>query len=139
MTKKLLTIACLTCLSAVCHAGGPAYRVFPQLNALSVNYHVLSGEISTTLYAVNHESFPIICDAVMNNNKQEKNRGRETHVEPGHTAAFTFKHRRWIESIELYLICERAKDAPPAASGQPAAGTPDSNGSEVPIEDLGSP
>jgi hypothetical protein len=107
--KSLLMIGLLA--SHPVYANGPNYQVFPQLNALSVNYHVEAKNKQTTIYATNHEKFPIICDAMMNTNKQEKSKGRETLIDPEKTVAFSFPHGSAITDVRVYLMCEASKDA----------------------------
>lgn len=99
------TVIALALVTAPTLAAPPAYQVFPQLNALAISYHVKSSELQSILYATNHESKPVLCDALMETSKQEKSRGKETLVEPGQTIPFTFRHRLSIEKISLFLIC----------------------------------
>jgi endonuclease I len=109
MHKKTFILICLLATLET-HADGPTYQVFPQLKNLKVNYHVETKKKQTTIYATNHESFAIICDAAMNTNKQDKSKGRETRIEPTKTTAFSFPHRSAITDVRIYLMCEASKD-----------------------------
>jgi len=110
MRKIFLTIVCLLASLAV-RAEGPSHEVFPQLNALAVNYHIESNEIRSILYVTNHEEFDILCDASLYTDKQEKSKGTETIIHPHKTGAFTFKHRVSIERVKIYLVCEATPEA----------------------------
>lgn len=138
MIKLALLIAALSGLSAV-HAEAPDYQVLPQLNGLSVNYHVQNNTLNTTLYATNHEQFAIVCDAAMTTDKQDKKRGQDKKVEPQTTAAFSFKHGTATKEIKLYLICEPTPEAKAAMESQATSkSTPSQKIEEhqVIIEDL---
>lgn len=140
MNKKLLVIISLLVSHSVC-ADGPNYQVFPQLNALAVNYHVETRKKQTVIYATNHEKFPIICDAMMNTNKQEKSKGRDTLVEPTKTVVFYFPHGSAITDIRIYLMCESRKDAAitePANNTESVDDTKPTNEKSAPVleEDL---
>jgi hypothetical protein len=109
MYRKTLAVICLFA-SLDAYADGPQYQVFPQLKSLRVSYHVETKTKLTTIYATNHESFPVICDAAMNTNKQDKSKGRETVLEPSQTKAFSFPQRAAVTSVRLFLMCEASED-----------------------------
>lgn len=108
MYKKSFAVICLFA-SLGAYADAPQYEVFAQLKSLRVNYHVDVKLKQTTIYATNHESFPVICDAKMDTNKQEKSKGRETLIEPNQTKSFSFSQRAAVSSVRLYLMCEASK------------------------------
>jgi hypothetical protein len=110
MRRLLLAIACLTTSLTVC-ADGPQYQVQTQLRGLAVNYNVENNNIETILYATNHEKFPVVCDASMNTNRQEKSKGKDTLIAPQKTGAFSFRHGKSITKVQLFLVCEAAKNA----------------------------
>jgi hypothetical protein len=110
MRKTFMTSICLLA-SLAAQAEGPSHEVFPQLNALAVNYHIESNEIRSILYATNHEEFDILCDATLSTDKQEKLKGTETVIHAHTTGAFTFKHRISVERVKIYLVCEATQEA----------------------------
>lgn len=100
----LITLGLLTSLSA--HAEGPNYQVFPQLKNLKISYHVETRKKQTTIYVTNHEKSSVVCDAMLNTNKQEKIKKQETLVAPGKTISFSFIHGIAITDVRIYLMCE---------------------------------
>lgn len=146
MHPKLKSFVMLLIWPAAACAAAPTHMVYAQLNALAVNYHVESNEINSNLYATNHEDFPVACDASMSTNKQEDTRGKEIRIEPHNTHVFSFKHRRSITHIKLYLVCEAIPEAG-TAEKKPADHKKSFQAGEmlpkdhadpvVPVEDLG--
>lgn len=114
MLRHILPLISGLLVMATSQAESPSYQVLPQLGALAVNYHVETSGNRTVLYATNHESFKVICDAFMSTDKQEKNRGQEKAADPQQTISFAFRHRMAVDAVKLYLVCkpvEQPKDA----------------------------
>jgi hypothetical protein len=115
MHRTVFTIIPLF-VSALAHADGPNYQVFPQLKGLSVSSHVETRKRQTVIYATNHEKIAIICDALMTTNKQEKTKGHETLLAPGKTTRFSFQHGMYVTDVRIYLMCEPSKETDPNES-----------------------
>lgn len=124
MRKRLLPLLSVF-LCTLTHADGPRYQVFTQLGGMTISYYVESTNIETTLYAINHDRVPVICDAKMITNRQETSKGQDTPVAPEKTATFSFRHGKSITDVRLYLMCEADKNA--KADVAPTPSTTDKN------------
>ncbi len=110
MRKTLLALLVFFASTTV-FADGPRYQVFTQLEGMTISYYVESTNIETTLYAINHDRVPVICDAKMITNRQETSKGKDTPIAPEKTTAFSFRHGKSITDVRLYLMCEADKNA----------------------------
>ncbi len=134
----------LLALLALClpvHAEGPEHRVFSQVNGLSVSHDVESNPLRSVLYATNHEDFPVLCDAEMKTDKQEKQKVQQAVIDAHKTKGYAFKHRQSVQKIQLYLICVRAEGDVAKAATLPDTPVTAQEPSRptVKVEELGTP
>ena len=84
----------------------PGSSVSTKLHHLNVTYHVKKNKLRITLYVINHESFPILCDAQYRSGPDKKNKP-EKILKAGEVIPFIFYYDREKTFIHLALICEK--------------------------------
>ncbi len=105
MRNCLIALVCLLA-SPLLHAEAPKYEVFTQLRNVVVTYYVEMTTINSKLYAINQETYPVICDASTINNRQEESKGQEVVIAPKKIHPFSFKHSKSVTNLRIYLVCE---------------------------------
>ena len=121
-----------TVVAAATHAGPPSsYSVNPQLNGLNVSYYVKKTDLYITLFAFNHEKFPVLCDAQYHSGP-DKTGGSEQLISPEQGADFRFRYGRGNDKGQIDVQCVK-----PATDNVPAQIPQHSD--DVTIQDLSVP
>lgn len=82
----------------------PTYSVSPTFNGMNVTYYVKADTFKISLYVINHETYPIICDANYSSGPDKQNKSEET-LDPEKGAVFKFTYGRRSTHVLLRVIC----------------------------------
>lgn len=82
----------------------PSYSVSPSFNGLNITYFIKQDTFKISLYVINHEKFPVICDAHYTSGSDKQNIREET-LESEKGTAFKFTYGRHGNHIQLKLLC----------------------------------
>lgn len=82
----------------------PTYSVSPVFNGLNVTYYVKADTFKIALYVINHETYPVICDANYSSGPDKQNKAEET-INPEKGTVFKFTYGRRSNHVLLRVIC----------------------------------
>lgn len=82
----------------------PSYSISPSFNGLNITYFAKQDTFKIVLYVINHEKFPVICDAHYASGSDKQNVREET-LEAEKGTAFKFTYGRHGNHIQLKLLC----------------------------------
>jgi len=89
----------------------PTHSLSPTLNGLNISTMVKKDRVKIMIYVVNHEPFPVLCDAQYRSG-QEKLDVPEITFPAGKADVFRFAYGRRGDHVVLRLICiDPGKDA----------------------------
>ena len=87
-----------------------SHSVSPELNGLNINYLTKTDRIKISLYVVNHEPFPVLCDAQYQSGPDKQEVIEKTIPGQGKADSFKVHYGRRSESIILRLQCIKSPD-----------------------------
>lgn len=104
--SRLLAFTCLLASTAslAMPDAPPSHSFSPTLNGLNIATLVKKDRVKITLYVVNHETFPVLCDAQYSSGP-EKQDAPEITLPANKADAFKFVYGRRGDSVSLNLIC----------------------------------
>jgi len=82
----------------------PPHSLSPTLNGLNISSMVKKDRVKIMLYVVNHEAFPVVCDAQYSSGP-EKQDAADITFPPGKADVFRFNYGRNGDKVLLELIC----------------------------------
>jgi len=85
-------------------APAPPHTLSSTLNGLNVATMVKKDRVKITLYVINHEKFPVICDAQYRSG-QEKQDVPQITLPANKADTFRFTYGRRGDNVALQLIC----------------------------------
>ncbi len=105
LTKLALTLLCLG-MSSLGHGFDepPNYSVNSIQNGLNVSHFVKRDRLKISLYLVNHETFPIVCDAQYTSGP-DKQDAKDKTLKADKAVAFKFRYGRNTNTVKLTYIC----------------------------------
>lgn len=103
---RLLALPCLLVATAsfALPEVAPPHSLLPDLNGLNISTMVKKDRVKITLYVVNHEAFPVVCDAQYISGPEKQDVGEIT-LPAGKADAFKFGYGRHGDDVLLSLIC----------------------------------
>jgi hypothetical protein len=82
----------------------PPHSLSPNLNGLNISTMVKKDRVKIMLYVVNHESFPVVCDAQYRSGPEKQDVPQIT-LPSGKADVFKFGYGRNGDKVLLDLIC----------------------------------
>lgn len=102
----------------------PPHSLSPILNGLNISTMVKKDRAKLTLYVINHEHFPVVCDAQYKSGPEKLDHPQIT-IPADKADFFKFNYGRHGDNIILQLICvDPQKQADPHSKTSPATETP---------------
>jgi len=69
----------------------PPYSISPDINNLNISYFARQDKVKITLYVINHEKFPVICDTRYESGPDKQHK-LEQHIAPDKAVSFSYDY-----------------------------------------------
>lgn len=110
----------------------PPHSLSPTLNGLNIATMVKKDRAKISLYVINHEKIPVLCDAQYKSGP-EKTDAPQITIPAGKADFFKFSYGRHGDDVLLQLVCiDPQKQADPHTQTPAATANP----SGVPVDNL---
>jgi hypothetical protein len=113
----------------------PPHSLSPTLNGLNIATLVKKDRAKLMLYVINHEKFPVLCDAQYKSGPEKSDQPQIT-IPAGKADFFKFNYGRHGDDILLELVCvDPRKQADPHHEAPASQETPNAAPGETPADD----
>ena len=97
----------------------PPHSLVPTLSGLNISTFVKKDRVKIVLYVINHEKYPVLCDAEYISGPDKQNTA-EKILQPDKADEFRFTYGRNGDDIQLFLQC-----IDPGQTSLPTAAAPE--------------
>lgn len=101
----------------------PSYSISPSLNGLNISYFAKQDQVKINLYLVNHERFPVLCDAEYSGGPDKVDTPEQT-VATDRAVEFRFPYPKAADNVVIQLICKKPDNTSDADTDTQETATP---------------